>query len=160
VCEKVAKEFVIGKLEKMRASVTWYLWLQKSLTEIILFKNQESHLNDVKDRLSKGEGDVETELERIMREEAEEIVNKHFDNNEGDAELYQLLKQFKNSKNIFKSILDVTELDQKYKLSKMAKTFEFTRSGNMLLHYIELICAIVISNTHNFCYMAMIFAMF
>ena len=39
--KKLAKEFVKEKLKKMRMSVRLYLWLNKTFTEQIMFKNNK-----------------------------------------------------------------------------------------------------------------------
>ena len=80
-----------------------------------------------------------------MYQEAHELISKHYDHAEGAEELYKLLNRKQQSTNLLKKLIELTELDRKYKLSKMPKTFEFTRTGNMFLHYIELFFAIIIS---------------
>jgi hypothetical protein len=163
ICEEIAYVFVEDKKEKMRSCVSWYLWLQRSFTQPIMFKNQEDHLGEVKTKLAQGDPFVPTELERIMMQEAKELIFKHYDNVTGAQELYVLLNQTKKSLSLrerAKVIMEKTELDRKYKLSKMPKTFEFTRPGNMCLHYLEVFFAMLISNTEPFIYLAMIYAMF
>jgi len=45
--KKLAKEFVAEKLKKMRKSVRFYLWLNKTFTEQIMFKNNKEQLKQI-----------------------------------------------------------------------------------------------------------------
>jgi len=45
---ELAEKFVKSKIGKMRASVKFYIWLNKNFTEQIMFKNQRQELEALK----------------------------------------------------------------------------------------------------------------
>ena len=95
-----------------------------------------------------------------MNQEVSEILEAKYDGNQGREKLYRIRQQRRLKGAICKSYLELTDLERKIKLNKLAKTFEFTRSGMMWLHYVETFFYIGISQTTNLIYLAMIFAMF
>ena len=58
----------------------------------ILFKNQRRELEELKQKLAEGSVNVPTELETLMRIEAEEFIKNYYDNKEGSKELIKLIK--------------------------------------------------------------------
>lgn len=72
--QKLATEFVKAKMQKMAWYVRFYNWLNKTFTEQILFKNSKEELLALKKEHAKGEVFIPTELEKIMRIEAEERI--------------------------------------------------------------------------------------
>ena len=64
-----------------------------------------------------------------MKEEALEIIQRKFDNNDGMFIIAQLIsKGLQNQKNL----LNLTNLDRKIKLKYMERTWEFTRTCSMM----------------------------
>lgn len=58
------------------------------------------------------------------------------------------------------SLLSLTRFDRKIKLNQMKMTWEFTRTFPLLLHFVETFFYILISQSQNIIYFAMIFSMF
>lgn len=138
LCERLADEFVEAKEQKMRCHARLYLWLTKTLTEQIMFKNRPANLDALRQKIGQGEITVPTELENIMRAEAYELVSRHFDHTEGAEELYAILRRRELKGKSAKTLLEFTDLETRYKLSRMPQTFEFIGGSNLLLHYGEL----------------------
>lgn len=57
---------------------------------------------------------VPTELESLMTTEAEELINQHYDNLEGNRDLAMLMKVNRDKS---QSLLDLTRFDKKIKLN-------------------------------------------
>lgn len=57
---------------------------------------------------------VPTELEALMTTEAEELINQHYDNLEGNRDLAMLMKINRDKS---QSLLDLTKFDKKIKLN-------------------------------------------
>lgn len=139
---KLAVEFVKSKMGKHRICVRLYLWLQETFVELIMFKNQKSELESLKTKLATGSVHVPTELESLMTIEAQELIENHYDNLEGEKELFKLI-QLNRDKS--QSILALTKFDKRIKLNQMKMTWDYTRSGPMLLHFVETLFYILIS---------------
>lgn len=94
-----------------------------------------------------------------MLTEAKHIVRNHYDKDEGDEQLWLLLKKGKmyGSK---KTLLELTNFDKKIKLNHLENTWAYTRFSSMIMKYIELMFYIVITNTHNFIYIFMMYSMY
>jgi len=58
------------------------------------------------------------------------------------------------------NLLQQTGIDSKIKLKDMKKTWEYTRTYSMFWRYIETLFYILISNTENFTYFAMLLSMY
>ena len=71
----------------MRRCARFYNWLNHTFTEKILFKNKQKELEALVMDHAAGGMEIPTELEKIMRVEAEEIIEKEYDNLEGAKEL-------------------------------------------------------------------------
>lgn len=89
---------------------------------------------ELKNTIAAGEVKVPTELERIMQNEATELVYGRFDKLSGREDLHVInkayqIKKAKNKGKVDGGYLQFTDLEKRYKLNKMAKTFEFTRTG-------------------------------
>ena len=110
-----------------------------------MFKNKEAELLEIKQRLGAGDVYVPTELEKIMHVEVSELVSKHYDRVEGSEELFRILNNYKFKTKPAKGLLEFTDLERKYKLNRMPKTFEFTRPWPMALHYLETLFYVCIS---------------
>jgi len=76
----MTSELVEIKLSKMRRCVRFYLWLNRSFTEIIMFKNQRKELERLLTNHTSGDVRVPTELERIVEVEAHELIRNYYDN--------------------------------------------------------------------------------
>jgi len=141
----------------MRWSVRIYLWLNRTFTEQIMFKNKRAELELLKFQHAAGHVDIPTELESLMKVEAEELIQQHYDHSKGLEELTVLM-----AKNKFKGedILTLTAFDRRIKLSQMKNTWEFTRPFSMFIRYIETIFHILISQSQNLVYFAMILSMY
>ena len=63
-------------------------------------------------------------------------------------------------KNKGKNLLEITQFDQKIKLKKMTRTWEFTRPGSMILKIFETFFYICISHTQNLVYLSMLMSMY
>jgi len=153
---RLATEFVKAKMTKVRSLVKWYLWFNKSFTEQIMFKNNKQQLREIVKQHSAGEVNIQTELERMMTIEAEEIIRSFYDHTQGKRELQVLLQKSRGKDNI----LTMTGFDKKIKLKDMKKTWEFTRTWPMMIRLTETFFYILISQTQNIIYMSMIFSMY
>lgn len=156
VQRRLANEFVAAKLKKMRTLVTFYIWLNQTFTTQIMFKNNRKELEGIVKEHAAGEVAVQTELEKIMTTEALEFIKRHYDHTGGKQELSMLLAKSRGKGNI----LQITGFHRLIKLKDMKKTWEFTRTLPMIIRLVETFFYIVISNTQNFIYLAMIMSMF
>lgn len=156
--QKLAKEFVKAKQQKMRMSVRLYIWLNRTFTTQIMFKNKEDQLKDLVRQHAEGEVYIPTELESIMQVEAEEIIRHHYDHLEGRQELTFLVQRSKGKTGA--SLLQMTGFDKKIKLQDMQKTWDFTRPMPMVIRYLETFFYIIISQTQNLIYLAMLMSMY
>jgi hypothetical protein len=100
-----------------------------------------------------------------MENEARELVFGRYDKLSGREELHTMnnqyeIKKAKNKGNVSGGYIQFTDLEKRFKLSKMPKTFEFTRSGPMFWHYMETFASIFISKLENLTYLAMLYSMF
>jgi hypothetical protein len=59
------------KLSKLNMLSRWYLWLNKSFVELIMFKNEKDTIEELFESHSKGQVDTPTELETILEEDAQ-----------------------------------------------------------------------------------------
>ena len=59
-----------------------------------------------------------------------------------------------------KSILGITKLDKKIKLKQLKMSWDFTRSLPMMLHMLETLIYIFISQSQEITYMLMIYSMY
>lgn len=112
---------------------------------------------------AKGEVAVPTELEKIMLEEAEELIRHKYDHKAGARELYRLLQAAKDKDGRTKkgkNLLVLTNFDKKIKLKQMVRTWGFTRPWSMMFKLIETWFYMIVSNTQNLIYLCMIFSMF
>lgn len=116
-------------------------------------------MQELRQKIGEGEVDVPTELEVIMRAEALELVSRRYDLAEGREELYAILRRRELKGKAAKTLIEFTDLEKHYKLSRMPKTFEFIKSSNLALHYLELFFQIIITQTQNLVYLAMLFSM-
>jgi hypothetical protein len=85
-----------------------------------------------------------------MENEAREIVFGRYDKLSGREDLYLVKKQYdikkkKNKGRVDGGYLQFTDLEKRFKLNRMTKTFEFTRVCPMLFHYMETLMTILIS---------------
>lgn len=147
---------MIAKLKKMRRFVKLYIWLNKTFTKQIMFKNNREHLQEIVRQHASGEVAIQTELERIMTIEALEFIRAHYDHTGGKQELQILLAKSKGKGNL----LQITGFAGKIKLKDMSKTWEFTRTFPMIIRMLETLFYIGISQTQNVIYFAMIFSMY
>lgn len=94
-----------------------------------------------------------------MKIEAKHAVKKLFDKREGDEELYLLLRKstMHGSK---KSLLSMTKLDKRIKITNLENTWAFTRHQSMLMKYFELFFYVFVTNTDNFLYFFMMLSMY
>jgi hypothetical protein len=58
----------------MRWCVRIYLWLNKTFTEQIMFKNKREELEALKHQHATGHVEIPTELEALMKVEAQELI--------------------------------------------------------------------------------------
>lgn len=154
----LADEFVKAKMKKMKWYVRFYNWLNKTFTEQILFKNNKKELEDLKLKHAQGEVYIPTELEKIMKIEAVEVIKQYYDNIEGGEELTLLLNKTKGDSSL--NLLQITNFDKKIKLNMMRMTYEFTKPGPMIIRLIETMFYIIISQTQNLIYISMILSMY
>lgn len=154
----LADEFVKAKMKKMKWYVRFYNWLNKTFTEQILFKNNKKELEDLKIKHAQGEVYIPTELEKIMKIEAVEVIKQYYDNIEGGEELTLLLNKTKGDSSL--NLLQITNFDKKIKLNMMRMTYEFTKPGPMIIRLIETVFYIIISQTQNLIYISMILSMY
>jgi hypothetical protein len=99
---------------------------------------------------AKGEVAVPTELEKIMLEEAEELIRHKYDHKAGARELYRLLQAAKDKDGRTKrgkNLLVLTNFDKKIKLKQMVRTWGFTRPWSMMFKLIETWFYMIVSNT-------------
>ena len=142
----------------MKWYVRFYNWLNKTFTEQILFKNNKKELEDLKLKHAQGEVYIPTELEKIMKIEAVEVIKQYYDNIEGGEELTLLLNKTKGDSSL--NLLQITNFDKKIKLNMMRMTYEFTKPGPMIIRLIETMFYIIISQTQNLIYISMILSMY
>lgn len=71
IINELTKEFVKAKQKKLRCCASYYNWLNQIFTEQIIFKNKKEHLEELTDTFAKGDVYVPTELETVMKQEAE-----------------------------------------------------------------------------------------
>lgn len=98
--QRLADEFVAAKLKKMRSIVRLYLWLNRTFTTQIMFKNNREDLERILREHAAGGVGVQTELERIMTVEALEFIKQHYDHTGGKKELSLLLAKSRGKGNI------------------------------------------------------------
>jgi len=153
----LANEFVKAKMGKQRLCVQFYLFLQNNFVDKVFFKNNKKELENLKQTIAAGSVDVPTELEALMKTEAKEIIQNHYDNLKGEQELFKLLKLNRDKS---QKLLDITKFDKRIKLRQMKMTWDYTRTIPMLLHFIETFFYILISQSQNIIYFAMIFSMY
>jgi len=60
-----------------------------------MLKNDKRELYDLVKKQAKGESEILCELEKVMLTEAKHIVKNHYDKDEGDEQLWLLLKKGK-----------------------------------------------------------------
>jgi hypothetical protein len=85
--EKLAKEFVIAKSNKLGCCSSIYLTLLKSFVNPIMLYNDKKSLEDVKAKHAKGEIETPHELEQIMLNDAYNHIKKAYDNVDGNGQL-------------------------------------------------------------------------
>lgn len=90
--KKLATEFVKSKIGKQRICVRLNLWLQGTFVNRIILKNQRKELEELKESLAGGSVHIPTELETLMTVEAKELIQNHYDNLDGEKELFKLLQ--------------------------------------------------------------------
>jgi len=122
-----------------------------------MFKNQRAELELLKQQHAAGHVDIPTELETLMKVEAQELINQYYDHSQGLEELTILLAKNKNKG---EDILTMTAFDKRIKLTQMKNTWEFTRPFSMFIRYIETIFHILISQSQNLVYFGMILSMY
>jgi len=150
----------------MAASVRFYNWLNNTFVQKIMFKNRREELEALKKDHAAGGIKTPTELEHIMLTEARELVRNQYANLEGASKLGRHVKESRQRRQSSGatgakfSLLQHTGLDRKIRLKDLQKTWEFTRSGPMVLRFIETFFYILISNTQNIIYLAMIYSMY
>lgn len=145
-------------MQKMAWYVRFYNWLNKTFTEQILFKNNKDELLALKLEHAKGEVFIPTELEKIMRIEAEERIRQHYDHVKGGEELTRLLARTRGDSS--QSLLQITNFDKKTKLRQLRMTHAFTRPFPMFVRLIETSFYMLISQTQNLIYFSMIASMY
>jgi hypothetical protein len=155
----LAKEFVIEKKEKLNQMAKFYQWMINTFVEKIMFKNKKAELEELLADHSKGNTEIPTELDVIMRDEALFLIEQHYDTAEMKIELQKLYEEKQNGKSA-KKLLKKSNLESKIKLHHMNRTWSFTRTLPMVLHILEAMFYSIISNTQNIIYFAMIFSMF
>jgi hypothetical protein len=144
-------------MKKMRTCVRIYVWLNNTFVEKIMLKNYKEELEALKTRFAKGHTHIPLELEAIMEIESVELIKNHFDNKNGAKEMTNMIIKHALSK---ESIITDTHLLHKIKLKDLKQTWEFTRPWQMFYHYIETLFYILISQTSQITYLAMIFSMY
>ena len=121
-----------------------------------MFKNRRAELEKLKKDHAAGSIDVPTELEKIMYAEARECIKKQYDDLGGAMALERVGRR--GSDKGFQELL--TGLDKKIKLKALQKTWEFTRTGPLMLRFVETFFYILLSNTQQFLFVAMIYSMY
>jgi hypothetical protein len=91
---------VKAKIQKTRMCVRFYIWLNKTFTEAIMFKNNKNQLQEIVRNQAQGDVEIPTELEKMMQEEAEDAIHHHYDHSAGKAELSVLLSKSRGRGNI------------------------------------------------------------
>lgn len=152
----LATEFVRSKMKKQRICVQFYVWLQNTFVEKLIFKNERQNLEILKKKLAEGSINVPTELETLMISEAQEFIQHSYDNKEGSMELAKLLKMNRDKS----SILSLTNFDKKIKLNQLKMSWDFTRTLPLMLHLIETFFYILISQSQSLIYLFMITSMY
>jgi len=102
---------VSAKLKKMRPLVGLYIWLNRTWTTQIMFKNKREDLEEIIREHAAGGVAIQTELERLMTIEAREFIAHHYDHSGGRQELSILLAKSRSKGNI----LALTGFDRKIK---------------------------------------------
>jgi len=92
-----------------------YLFLNDTFVEKILFKNKTEELRELNRQHAAGSVEVPTELDVIMKSEAEFLIRDKYDNTGGAIELNNLIKLAKQSGN--KNLLKMTRFDKKVRLN-------------------------------------------
>jgi len=123
-----------------------------------MFKNNKEELQTIVQHHAEGQVDVPTELEKIMTIESEDLIRARYDHSEGKRELAELL--IKSEGKTGKGILELTDFESSIKLKQLDKSWAFTRTWPLFLRITETFFYIIISNTQNFIYFAMIFSMY
>jgi hypothetical protein len=88
--KKLANEFVKSKMGKQSYLVQLYQLLQYTFVDLIMLKNKKEELEQLKQSLAEGSVAVPSELETLMTVESREIIQDHFADLKGDAELYRV----------------------------------------------------------------------
>lgn len=83
-------------MKKQRRCVRFYYFIQNNFIDKIIFKNQRQELENIKLNLAAGHLDIPTELETMMKIEANELIREYYDNKEGAKELFLRMKQSKD----------------------------------------------------------------
>ena len=94
-----------------------------------MFKNQRAELELLKQQHAAGHVDIPTELETLMKVEAQELINQYYDHSQGLEELTILLAKNKNKG---EDILTMTAFDRRIKLTQMKNTWELQNGHNLL----------------------------
>ena len=156
-----------AKFQKMPKCVRFYNWLNNTFVQKIMFKNRRAELEALKKEHAEGSVKTPTELEHIMLTEARELVRNQYANLEGAERLGRHVRDYKEKQDRGAgrsgqkfSLLQHTGLDRKIRLKDLQKTWEFTRRGPLCLRFTETFFYILISNTQNIIYLAMIYSMY
>lgn len=72
-----------AKIAKLNFLSGLYLWLNNHFVEQIMFQNTRADLVKLVRKHAKGDVAVPTELEKIMLEEAEELIRQKYDHKTG-----------------------------------------------------------------------------
>ena len=146
----------------MSCCVRFYKSLNDRLVQKIMFKNKKNELEQLKKEHAQGGTEIKTELENIMLAEAKELLRDRVENLEGRRQLHEFCTRRKSggSKKRWYEHSFFKGVEKKVKLKNMQRTFEFVSGYQLLIRFIETLFYIIISNTQNVIYSAMIFSMY
>lgn len=85
------KQFVNEKKKKLNCLSKIYLLLNDCFVEKILFKNNAEQLKQLLNEHSTGSIEIPTELDVIMKEDAEFLIKDKYDNKEGAKDMQRLI---------------------------------------------------------------------
>ena len=162
LADEFAKRFVAAKYGKMSCCVRFYNWLNNTFVQKIMFKNKPAELEQLKKEHAQGRTEIKTELENIMLAEAKELLRDRLENLEGRVQLHEFFRKRKE-RGSKRSVFDHSffkGVEKKVKLKNMQRTFEFVSGYHLVIRFIETFFYIIISNTENVIYSAMVFSMY
>jgi len=93
IYEKLAKEIVASKKDKLSRTARCYLCLNSCCINNLMIKNEKKELQDLVESHARGDMAVPCELEKIMKTEVKQLIKKTYDKTSGAEDLHLLLQK-------------------------------------------------------------------